>query len=764
METFTGYFLKSAVWITGFTFVYFLFLRNERYFLLKRYYLITGILISFIFPLFTFHYQVEMPAAVTQTAGFIPVDSVQTETVSTANHENVFNYQYILLILYLSGILFFLFRLIRHIGSLLKTINKADKSRLNNAKVIRTSELTGSFSFFNYVFINPSLNETESEMIMNHELVHVNQKHWFDLLLVEMLRVFQWINPFAWIYSGFIRQNHEYIADEVALQHTTHPAIYKAVLVNQLFDSRILSLSNSFNYSLNKKRFDMMKKIVASPYRKIKILLVLPLFAIVFFAFAKPEYNYSSPPESMIQDQPVATVAQKEARGVVVQEDGKPLPGVTVVVSNSSIGVMTDAGGKFAIDKVPDGSSLIFSCKGYKTHIMPPLMTTNLNLYIKLVKDPEYKSEVEIRSTDGSMVNALVVRDGVISDEDVRKIDPASVYSMTVLKGQAAIDKYGEKGEKGVIEITTRKEPALTPDSKPLVLIKGGDKQQRPNPLVVIDGIITDKKYPDVIKELGYNMGIQKNLFGKDAFDKYGDKGNNGVVEITTRNKALEMGLNPPYPRLGPHDFPTFEGKDHLLFNDWVRERLQYPSEARMKNIEGFVSVSFVIQVDGTIDNIKVSPGSDPLLADEVIRVIRTSPKWDPPKNTEIKEPLNMSVIAGFRLPDEIVKQMPFVVVEEMPMYPGGEKELLDFIKNNTKYPESARANGISGRVIVRFIVNTQGNTEGATVLKGVDPLLDAEALRVIKLLKGFKPGMQGGKEVDVWYMVPVNFELTETK
>lgn len=120
-----------------------------------------------------------------------------------------------------------------------------------------------------------------------------------------------------------------------------------------------------------------------------------------------------------------------------------------------------------------------------------------------------------------------------------------------------------------------------------------------------------------------------------------------------------------------------------------------------------------------------------------------------------------MSVTVGFQLPDEVVGQTPFVVVEEMPQYPGGEGELLKFITENTSYPEEAKAQRIEGKVIIRFIVNTEGNAKGASVLKGVDPLLDAEAVRVISQLKGFKPGKQGGKAVSVWYMVPVNFTLS---
>ena len=99
-----------------------------------------------------------------------------------------------------------------------------------------------------------------------------------------------------------------------------------------------------------------------------------------------------------------------------------------------------------------------------------------------------------------------------------------------------------------------------------------------------------------------------------------------------------------------------------------------------------------------------------------------------------------------------------------MPVYPGGEVALLTFIADNIIYPEAAKADTIQGRVIVRFIVNTEGNTEGIDILKGVHPLLDAEAVRVVKKITGFKPGMQEGKAVNVWYMVPINFTLPVRK
>ncbi len=105
-------------------------------------------------------------------------------------------------------------------------------------------------------------------------------------------------------------------------------------------------------------------------------------------------------------------------------------------------------------------------------------------------------------------------------------------------------------------------------------------------------------------------------------------------------------------------------------------------------------------------------------------------------------------------------EEVPFVVVEEMPQFPGGNDALLKFIGEHTTYPEIAKENNIQGRVIVRFCVTAKGGVSQVSILKGVDPELDKEAIRVVNTLPLFKPGKQGGKPVPVWYMVPITFAL----
>lgn len=109
---------------------------------------------------------------------------------------------------------------------------------------------------------------------------------------------------------------------------------------------------------------------------------------------------------------------------------------------------------------------------------------------------------------------------------------------------------------------------------------------------------------------------------------------------------------------------------------------------------------------------------------------------------------------------EEESAQTIFTVVEKMPEFPGGELELLKYLNKNIKYPVIAQENGVQGRVTCAFVVNQDGSIVDAEVMRGVDPSLDKEALRVISTMPKWKPGMQRGKPVRVKYTVPVTFKL----
>jgi TonB family protein len=664
MEALALYLLKSVIWISGFALVYILFLRNERFFFLNRIYLVAGILTSLFFPLISVHYTVVLPVIRNFQPGSAVPGAIQN-TVSI-----IPDLKLILFVLYLSGVLFVLTIIMRQGRSLLRTIKRSEIISLHPAKLIKTPDYNSAFSFFSYVFVNPSVTDIETKEIMNHELVHIRQKHWFDLLLVELLCTIQWFNPIVWIYIRFIRQNHEYLADEVALQRTSDPAIYKAVLLNQIVGAPVVSLTNSFNYSLNKKRFNMMKNIISSPYRKMKILLILPVFAIVLYAFAKPDYRYKYADESSITNVSGNSLQQNSVKGTVVQQDGKPLAAANITITGTTIGTITDLDGHFKIYNIPDGESLVISFVGFKTRVLKPVFTSEMS--INMVKDtvrynnlnlstpppppPPPASGIDIKD-DGPQ--PLYVVDGNITTKaDVKKINPESIEAISVLKYHSdtinpSLYEYGEKGKNGVIVITT--------------------KEKASRVLVIIDGVIHDKDGMSKIKmEDIKSMSVLKI---EDAVNKYGEKGKYGAMEITTFKEGEER-----------------------------------PVTKVVKSIPG-----------------------DPKAAKEPVEVVQAVKNHD---------------------------NDAFVVVEEMPAFPGGTDAMVAWINANLKYPEKALKAGISGKVYVSFIVSRTGKVKNAIISKSVSPSLNDEAIRVINSMPDWKPGSQGGKSVDVQMLVPVEFKL----
>jgi protein TonB len=123
-------------------------------------------------------------------------------------------------------------------------------------------------------------------------------------------------------------------------------------------------------------------------------------------------------------------------------------------------------------------------------------------------------------------------------------------------------------------------------------------------------------------------------------------------------------------------------------------------------------------------------------------------------ENTEIPAPPPPPPVPAD--PDSV-----YVMVDELPVFPGGDTTLLKIVAQNTVYPEGARINKIQGKVVVRFVVEKDGSVSNAEVIKGVNPLLDAEAVRVVSSLPKFEsPAKKDGSAVKVHFMIPIAFAL----
>ena len=803
MEAFALYLFKSVVWLTGFALVYLLFLRNERYFLLNRMYLVTGMVASILFPFFTWHYTIIIPMMPS-------VEVSDLQMTGIINEPEPFPTKEILLILYMAGGLYLLYRIIKQTITVVGVIRKSEILPYRSAKLIRTDAYPSSFSFFSFVFVNPSSSDIETSEIVNHEMEHITQRHWIDLLLFELLCTLQWLNPLCWLYGRFIRQNHEFLADQHALQRTQNPAIYRAALINQLFGAEIISLANSFNYSINKKRFHMMKNTIHPPYRKLKLLVILPMIAAVFYAFATPEYRYANGNEdqkstySITQDQiqipftnqltkadleaiktdlakvgmtadytsleftnegklkgisaKVSTgsgsvswnskevtansypVFKKEPNGEfgvyftgifagkVLKPGGSPLQGAAVIIAGTNVGTITSSDGQFQLKDVPKDAELVISYVGYEsvkvkpedgkpTSItMNPVIVDMNEVTVTALASPDTKtlsaplgstiklqtnSPLKFGNADGSSAQPLIVIDGVITEnQNVNNIPPETIESISVLKGESAIKLYGDKGKNGVILITKKKESATSQ-----------------NNLIDVN--------------INQNANAQKN---SQVYT---------VVE----------------------QMPEFPGGEMAL-RKFLAYNIKYPRTAVDKGIQGKEFVTFVVTSKGSVADAKILRGVDPSLDQEALRVVNSMPSWIPGKQGGKDVDVQYTLPINFVLePAQTVAKVekgnePYTIVEQMPEYPGGIDALKAYLMSNIKYPSEAHQKGIQGKVFVSFVVTKTGSISNAKVVRGVDPLLDQEAMRVVESMPIWIPGKQNGETVDVAYTLPINFVL----
>lgn len=158
-------------------------------------------------------------------------------------------------------------------------------------------------------------------------------------------------------------------------------------------------------------------------------------------------------------------------------------------------------------------------------------------------------------------------------------------------------------------------------------------------------------------------------------------------------------------------------------------------------------------------------PPPPPPAAAEVLTVVEDDVKLDDVEILSSEDDASSAQVEAYTPPavveeEEESSQQIFTVVETMPEFPGGQMALLQYLSKSIKYPVIAQENGIQGRVSCSFVVNKDGSIVDAEVIRGVDPSLDKEALRVINSMPKWSPGKQRGKPVRVKYTVPVTFRL----
>lgn len=214
--------------------------------------------------------------------------------------------------------------------------------------------------------------------------------------------------------------------------------------------------------------------------------------------------------------------------------------------------------------------------------------------------------------------------------------------------------------------------------------------------------------------------------------------------------------------------------------NSFVSEKTGAPVKGRVNlYVEEYYKISDIL-----LANLSTTSNGELLETGGMLNIAATKNneplKLESGKTIEISFPTqrkeeNMQLFSGSWIDDKHIdwtveteeieeEEQIYTVVEEMPMFKGGDRGLLEYIYKNMKYPPRARELNVQGKVIIGFVINENGEVKDASVLRGVSKDLDSAALAMVKTMPNWKPGRQGGRSVSVGYSIPVSFRLDNSE
>jgi len=340
---------------------------------------------------------------------------------------------------------------------------KYPETQIEGIHFITTDAKGTPFSFFNSIFWNNAidLNSKPGQQIFNHEIAHIKEKHSYDKTFMNIVLIFFWINPFFWLIRKELNMIHEFIADQKALKDSDINAFAEMIL-QTVYPTQNFSIANNFFYSPLKRRLLMLTKNKNPKVSYLSRLLVLPLAAIVFFAFTLKVKRATN---TLLYEGKTINVVVDAGHGAVV---------ITSTVNYDTIPEMFYKGKKVTqLDVVPVTPKVVVTYKDGTKETISMGEAKKRGFIVPPPPPPQVPPAPPVPPVPAIVAppppppplpkDAVYILDGKpVSIVQVKKIKPEKIESIYLLKDESAIQKYGAKGKSGVIEITT----TLNSDSK----------------------------------------------------------------------------------------------------------------------------------------------------------------------------------------------------------------------------------------------------------------------------------------------------------
>ncbi len=572
MESFLIYLIKVSAVLGIFYVTYQLFLKRETFFSINRHFLLSGILTAVFLPFVSITNYIEIKTT--------PLNLVVNDTalVQSSTALTGFNWIALLSTVYLLGLLIFTIKFVVQIIALRKLIKRNKVIKQGKFYHVETHKDIAPFSFFNHIFYNPTLySSTELSAIIKHERAHSSQWHSFDVLFSHCIVIFTWMNPFSWLYQNNLKQNLEFLADECATKEEPSIKKYQYTLLKVSGNQFCPPIVNSFYNSLIKKRIVMLNKSKSNKRNILKMALILPALAVFLVSFNSkdvyiPVDPYEGAPLSTEHTSHIIEItidknttdkelikikkdlakkgvdfsytvvhnAKNEIIDITVdfaatKDDGKRMRSSSSFSNGDEgidpIHILYDKG----TNTISMGNEKHMHKKMHKKIRVTVDEDSNETISIDADHDGDEHMTIEIRDENGQetiKVNGKkVTREEyeAMKDEDGMHEKHIKIKKIKGSNGDSDSNVFifKDSEDEGELDIEVISEEG---NGYFFINMDGNEK-----PLYVIDGKETmeyDIKLmePSEIK----SMNVLK---GETAKEKYGEKGKNGVVEITTKKE-----------------------------------------------------------------------------------------------------------------------------------------------------------------------------------------------------------------------------------
>ena len=521
MSLFFIYSLKVALCLTAFYLVYKLLLSRDTFFGFNRAVILGSMAVSLILPLVQIHTEGGAPAV----AGFVAVEDFVAQAVAYEPQGAGLTAASACFAIYIIGVAFFA---VREVWSLLSLRRLLRGGRVvescGRARVVVVKGDVPPFSWMGNIVIGEKDYADAPGYILEHERAHVAARHSWDILACDVLTVFQWFNPSAWLLKAELQAVHEYEADRRVLSTGVSAADYQLMLVRKAVGERLFSMANNLNQCSLKKRITMMMKRKSNPWSRMKTLVALPVAAVAVAAFATPKAESLSNEIQAESDALVAKVTEtvkadtlkgKPVGVILVRSEGEDLPAVEE---------NPDEGGA----EVVDGFKPVGDVYDV-TEEMPEFPGGHEGMVAFLQQNIKYPADAVKDSVQGRViVQFIVAKDGTVGDAKIlRGVAPS--LDKEALRVVAAMPKWkpGKQGGEAVnVKYTlpvkfSMSDPADKKDglTKAYYLVDG-------KPVDDIRNIKPqDIESIDVFKDKAHTV------------DKYGPAAKDGVISIKLKKK-----------------------------------------------------------------------------------------------------------------------------------------------------------------------------------------------------------------------------------